>query len=168
MHLWYRNMQSLTQPTFEKVGRRGLPEPTPDGNLVSADSDLEIRSLSNTTSCLTMVHSISYHLSHWPGEKKENALSATLYTLCFLQKSVMTFKPLLLDVSVTKGGGDIYQHYKQFQHLKNIALNILLFNIIARQKISAHKGVARGDPPIECCLALLRTNKFQVLWLNFS
>jgi len=34
MHHWYRNMQSLrkTQPTFEKkVGRRGLPEPTPNG-----------------------------------------------------------------------------------------------------------------------------------------
>jgi len=27
MHHWYRNMQSLTQPTFKKVDRRGLPEP---------------------------------------------------------------------------------------------------------------------------------------------
>jgi len=70
-------------------------------------------SLSNTASCLTMEHSISYHPSHWLGEKKrENAFSATLYrvyTLCLRQHK-------LNHCCVTKGGGDIYQHHKQFQH----------------------------------------------------
>jgi len=32
MHHWYRNMQSLRSlPLKKKVGRRGLPEPIPDG-----------------------------------------------------------------------------------------------------------------------------------------
>jgi len=33
MHHWYRNTQSLRSlPLKKKVGRRGLPEPTLDGN----------------------------------------------------------------------------------------------------------------------------------------
>jgi len=34
------------------------------------------------------------------------------------------------------GGGDIYQHYKQFQHLKNIARNIMCF--VIKSKLLAH------------------------------
>jgi len=37
MHHWYRNMQSLRSPPLKKVGRRGLPEPTPTANLLGAE-----------------------------------------------------------------------------------------------------------------------------------
>jgi len=44
-----------------------------------------------------MEHSISYSISHWPGEKKrKNGLLETLYTICLQQhKSLMTFTALL-------------------------------------------------------------------------
>jgi len=99
-----------------------------------------------------MEHSISYHSSHWPGEKKrKNALSATLYTLCFQPHLFpKTFKSLLCVTSgVVRGrasGGThpgaltLGAHQHTFcSHYKNAFLSRNLAKICLKMRIFAKK-----------------------------